>query len=224
MRDVLVKLGVAPERLFAVGMGERFPLTMGQSADERARNRRAEFYILLRDDELMHAVRPEYVAEIAKRTGQPTWPLEAAVGRDTLGRDAAAGRAALERAIDGAPGIAERLTIFDAPVIAALPERYRALVREAALAQIPPPASAAEPYWTTLVALPAGASGPDGAAEQAAIEKTLGLLLAPLADPAARWQAPAWQISASADALERLGRHDEAARRRSELAEKSAPR
>ncbi|MBR9978083.1 MAG: OmpA family protein [Bacteroidetes bacterium] len=46
VRDFLVREGVRPDRLRAVGFGEKYPIATGDSDEARARNRRVEFHIL----------------------------------------------------------------------------------------------------------------------------------------------------------------------------------
>lgn len=46
VRDALVELGIEPERLNAVGMGEDFPIASNDTAEGRARNRRVDVIVL----------------------------------------------------------------------------------------------------------------------------------------------------------------------------------
>jgi outer membrane protein OmpA-like peptidoglycan-associated protein len=45
VRDYLVRQGVAPSRVVAVGMGSRFPVASERTAEGRQRNRRAEIEV-----------------------------------------------------------------------------------------------------------------------------------------------------------------------------------
>jgi len=46
VRDALVKMGVAADRIKAVGMGEDFPIASNKTAEGRARNRRVDVILL----------------------------------------------------------------------------------------------------------------------------------------------------------------------------------
>jgi outer membrane protein OmpA-like peptidoglycan-associated protein len=46
VRDSLINLGVAPERVTAMGMGEDFPIASNEDEDGRARNRRVDVILL----------------------------------------------------------------------------------------------------------------------------------------------------------------------------------
>ena len=46
VRDALVELGVAADRITAVGMGEDFPIASNETAEGRARNRRVDVIVL----------------------------------------------------------------------------------------------------------------------------------------------------------------------------------
>lgn len=46
VRDALVRLGIAADRITAVGMGEDFPIASNETAEGRARNRRVDVIVL----------------------------------------------------------------------------------------------------------------------------------------------------------------------------------
>lgn len=218
VRDALVKLGVAPERLFAIGLSEKYPIDANNSVDGRAHNRRVEFQLIAMDDNDINEPHGEYRDELLKRGLSESWPLDAALANNAAENgDGAGAQASLERALSGAPTLAARFGVFGPKLAELAPERFAPIAHEAALAGIMPSAGLEPHFWRALAHWPVGDRA---SADEAALAKLADGFLEQQADPDVRWTIDRWRLEVAADLMARAGDVDAAARRRSEVVER----
>lgn len=223
VRKALIARGVEARRLTSIDLGDRYPLTAGRTADERARNRRVELKILRASDYSdLAGLRAEEVAALYA-SGVPRWKLDGAVARAALARgDQAEASAALARALAATADLGEQLAIFPDDVARAFPSEHQAVVLRAAAAGVVPVDvdGAVDRYFDVVLRSPApGSSASASSADAAALRGTAERWLSTLADPDVRRGASPHRLELSARVLAWLGDSEAAERRRSELDE-----